>query len=66
VQSWRSIECQDEHPASVLILMFRPSDSGSRVDLAHVDVPARLYDTLLGGWPSRYWEPWRAYLQHAT
>jgi uncharacterized protein YndB with AHSA1/START domain len=66
VQSWRSFEWLDEDPDSVLILTFRPSDGGgSRVDLAQVDVPARLYDTLMSGWPSRYWEPWRAYLQHA-
>jgi activator of HSP90 ATPase len=65
VQSWRSFEWHDEEPDSVLILRFWPSDSGSRLDLAQVDVPARLYDTLLSGWPSRYWEPWRAYLQHA-
>lgn len=65
VQSWRSFEWHDDDPDSVLILTFRPSDAGSRLDLAQVDVPARLYDTLLSGWPSRYWEPWRAYLQQA-
>ena len=43
-----------------------PVGSGSVVALAQVDVPERLYDTLLGGWPTRYWEPWRAYLRQAT
>jgi uncharacterized protein YndB with AHSA1/START domain len=65
VQSWRSFEWHDDDPDSVLILTFLPSDSGTRLELAQVDVPARLQDTLLSGWPSRYWEPWRAYLQHA-
>jgi activator of HSP90 ATPase len=63
VQSWRSFEWQDDDPDSVLILTFWPVGSGSIVALAQVDVPARLYDTLLSGWPTRYWEPWRGYLQ---
>jgi activator of HSP90 ATPase len=63
VQSWRSFEWHDDDPDSVLILTFWPVGSGSRLDLAQVDVPARLFDTLVSGWPSRYWEPWRAYLQ---
>lgn len=65
VQSWRSFEWHDDEPDSVLILTFWPVGSGSRLDLAQVDVPARLYDTLLSGWPSRYWDPWRAFLQQA-
>src|SRR6266542_7093329 len=55
VQSWRSFEWQDDDPDSVPILTFWPVGSGSVVDLAQVDVPARLYDTLLSGWPVRYW-----------
>jgi activator of HSP90 ATPase len=65
VQSWRSFEWREDDPDSVLILTFWPVGSGSRLDLAQVDVPARLYDTLLRGWPSRYWEPWRAFLRQA-
>jgi activator of HSP90 ATPase len=65
VQSWRSFEWQEDEPDSVLILTFWPVGSGSRLDLAHVDVPARLHDTLLSGWPTRYWEPWRAFLRQA-
>ena len=65
VQSWRSFEWQEEDPDSVLILAFRPNGSGSRLDLAQVDVPERLFETLQSGWPSRYWQPWREYLQQA-
>jgi activator of HSP90 ATPase len=65
VQSWRSFEWHDDDPDSVLILRFSPVGTGGRLDLAQVDVPARLYDTLLSGWPSRYWDPWRAYLRQA-
>lgn len=37
--------------------------AGSRLELAQVEVPDRLYETLRSGWPSRYWQPWRAYLE---
>jgi uncharacterized protein YndB with AHSA1/START domain len=63
VQSWRSFEWQEEDPDSVLILSFFPSGAGSRLELAQVEVPDRLYETLRSGWPSRYWQPWRAYLE---
>jgi len=63
VQSWRSFEWQSDDPDSILVLTLGPAGSGTRVDLAQVDVPERLYETLLSGWPSRYWQPWRAYLQ---
>jgi uncharacterized protein YndB with AHSA1/START domain len=65
VQSWRSFEWQDDDPDSVLVLTFWPVGFGSVVDLARVDVPARLYETLLSGWPVRYWEPWREYLRQS-
>lgn len=63
VQSWRSFEWQEHDPDSVLILAFTATPDGTQVELAHVGVPERLYDTLIGGWPSRYWEPWRTYLK---
>ena len=66
VQSWRSFEWHDDDPDSVLVLTFSPAGAGSHLDLAQVDVPARLYETLLSGWPSRYWQPWRAYLEQAA
>ena len=66
VQSWRSFEWQNDDPDSILILTFWPVGSGSRLDLAQVDVPARLYNTLQSGWPIRYWEPWRAFLRQAS
>ena len=62
VQSWRSFEWQDEDPDAVLILAFTAAGAGATVDLTHVGVPERLYDALVSGWPTRYWEPWRSYL----
>jgi activator of HSP90 ATPase len=63
VQSWRSFEWEAGEPDAVLVLAFAATDGGTRVDLAHVDVPERLYDTLVSGWPVRYWQPWQAYLE---
>ena len=63
VQSWRSFEWQDEEPDSLLVVAFTPAAAGATVDLVQVDVPERLYDTLMAGWPMRYWQPWRSYLE---
>ena len=63
VQSWRSFEWEPAEPDAVLVLALSAVDGGTRVDLAHVGVPERLYDTLVSGWPVRYWQPWQAYLE---
>jgi uncharacterized protein YndB with AHSA1/START domain len=36
--------------------------AGTRVEVTQANVPDRLYDTLMSGWPSRYWDPWRSFL----
>jgi activator of HSP90 ATPase len=63
VQSWRSFEWEPAELDAVLVLAFAAAAGGTRVDLAQVGVPARLYDTLGSGWPVRYWQPWQAYLE---
>jgi activator of HSP90 ATPase len=62
VQSWRSFEWKEPELDAVLILTFTATSAGTCVDLVQVGVPDRLYDTLVNGWPVRYWQPWRAYL----
>jgi activator of HSP90 ATPase len=62
VQSWRSFEWHDDDPDSVLVLAFTAEGAGTRLELVQIGVPERLYDTLVSGWPSRYWDPWRAFL----
>jgi activator of HSP90 ATPase len=63
VQSWRSFEWEESELDAVLVLRFTAAGLGTRVDLAQVGVPDRLYDTLVSGWPVRYWQPWSAYLE---
>jgi hypothetical protein len=62
VQSWRSFEWQDDDLDSILVLTFWPDGNGTRVELTQATVPDRLYPNLMEGWPTRYWEPWRAFL----
>jgi activator of HSP90 ATPase len=63
VQSWRSFEWQADDPDSTLILTFWPEGTGARVELTQENVPDRLYENLVVGWPNRYWNPWRTYLE---
>ena len=63
VQSWRSFEWQAKEPDSTLVLTFWPEEAGARVELMQNNVPDRLYENLVVGWPNRYWKPWRAYLE---
>jgi uncharacterized protein YndB with AHSA1/START domain len=63
VQTWRSFEWEESELDSILVLTFTRAGAGGCVDLVQVGVPDRLYDTLVSGWPVRYWQPWTAYLQ---
>jgi activator of HSP90 ATPase len=62
VQTWRSFEWQLDELDSILILTFLPVSSGTRLELAQVNVPERLVDTLQANWPMRYLDPWRDYV----
>lgn len=60
VQSWRSFEWEAEELDSVLVLSFTAEGSGTRLDLAQINVPDRLFPTLQENWPMRYLDPWLA------
>ena len=60
VQSWRSFEWDPADLDSILILTFAPEAGGTRLDLAQVNVPERLFPTLQANWPMRYLDPWLA------
>ena len=64
VQSWRSVNFADTDPDSTLILSFTAEEDGDgRIDLIHLDVPENDFQGVSGGWESRYFTPWLAYLQ---
>jgi activator of HSP90 ATPase len=60
VQSWRSFEWEPAELDSILILSFTPEGPGTRLDLAQINVPGRLFPTLQENWPMRYLDPWLA------
>ena len=62
IQSWRSTKFNDGDPDSTLILAFTPEEINGRIDLVHLDVPAHNYQSVVEGWESHYWGPWRRYL----
>jgi hypothetical protein len=62
IQSWRSIKFNDGDPVSTLILAFTPEGTNGRIDLVHLDVPAHNYQSVVEGWETHYWGPWRRYL----
>ena len=62
IQSWRSTKFNDGDPDSTLILAFTPEATNGRIDLVHLDVPAHNYQSVVEGWETHYWGPWRRYL----
>ena len=62
IQSWRSTKFNDGDPDSTLILAFTSEATNGRIDLVHLDVPAHNYQSVVEGWETRYWGPWRRYL----
>ena len=64
VQSWRSVNFAEDDPDSTLIISFTTEEDGDgRIDLVHLDVPESDFQGVSGGWESRYFAPWLAYLQ---
>ena len=62
VQSWRSVQFNDDDPDSTLILTFTPAGQEGRIDLVHLDVPSHDHQGVTDGWETYYWTPWRRYL----
>jgi len=62
VQAWRASQWKKHDPDSILILIFSKAKGGGKIDLTHVNVPAYDRKGVTKGWPSYYWNPWKAYL----
>ena len=63
VQTWRSANWPADAVDSVLTLTFWPEGEGTRIELAHVNVPTEDFAGVSQGWEKYYWTPWRAYLE---
>jgi hypothetical protein len=58
----RRFDPNDPDPDSTLILAFTSEGTNGRIDLVHLDVPAHNYQSVVEGWETHYWGPWRRYL----
>jgi len=64
VQTWRSLQrWQKNELDSVLVLTFKATKRGARLNLAHVGMPDRDFDLFNQGWQERYWKPWKQYFR---
>ena len=63
VQSWRSVNFNDDDPDSTLLLSFGTAGNEGQIDLVQLNVPSHEIDAVSEGWQKHYWEPWRAYLE---
>lgn len=59
VQSWRSRGWKAGDPDSILILEFRKTRGGGRIDLVQVGVPLHDRRGVINGWKKYYWVPWQ-------
>jgi len=66
VQSWRSTHFGKSDLDSTLILAFFSHDSGTRIELTHVNVADVDFAGVSEGWSKYYWIPWREYLNHRS
>jgi activator of HSP90 ATPase len=62
VQSWRSSEWAKEDGDSILVLLFRPVDGGTELELVHANVPELDAEAVKQGWKKYYWAPLRTKL----
>ncbi len=63
VQSWRSVNFDEDDLDSTLILSFWPKRDGARIELVQANVPEGDYDGVSEGWAKFYWNPWREILE---
>jgi activator of HSP90 ATPase len=63
VQTWRSADWSDKDEDSILVLLFEPERSGTRLLLTHANVPDEEAVELRKGWTEYYWKPWKAWLK---
>jgi activator of HSP90 ATPase len=63
VQAWRATHWKKSDPDSILVLKFRKTKGGGRVELLHTNLPDHDFHGVKKGWPHYYWRPWRAFLK---
>lgn len=60
VQTWRSLDFDDQDGDSVVEILFEPDVTGCRVTIVHSDIPEDQPD-YKDGWIQYYFEPMKVY-----
>ena len=63
VQSWRTLEFDENQPASQIEVRLEPVDGGTSVRIRHTMVPSDQLGYENGGWQDNYFEPMKAYFR---
>ena len=63
VQTWRSSDWAKEDLDSILILIFRATETGTELEMVHANVPEHDADAVKKGWNDYYWNPWKAHIK---
>ncbi len=62
VQMWRSEDWPEGH-YSTATFELQPIDGGTQLVFTQTGVPASMYDDIVNGWKSFYWQPMKAALK---
>ena len=62
IQTWRGSHWSKDDMDSVLILIFRPTEEGTELEMVHANVPDHDADGVKAGWNEYYWNPWKEYI----
>ena len=61
VQAWRTSEFPDDSPDSRIEILLEKAGEGTKLTLAHTDIPEGQADSYEGGWEDSYFKPMREY-----
>ena len=61
VQAWRTSEFPDDSQDSRIEILLEKAGEGTKLTLAHTDIPEGQADSYEGGWEDSYFKPMREY-----
>jgi activator of HSP90 ATPase len=64
VQSWRTTDFPENHPDSTLEIIFEKVEKGTKLIIAHSDLPTDTGKTYRKGWRDNYFKPMKEYFEN--
>jgi activator of HSP90 ATPase len=64
VQSWRTTDFPEDHPDSTLEIIFEKVEKGTKLIIAHSDLPTDTGKTYRKGWRDHYFKPMKEYFEN--